>query len=72
MLRNFIISTLLAISFNVYGEYHFKIIGSVFPELNGKVIHLKIEDSYSSDRFVKEDSVKIQNGFFSFEGTASS
>lgn len=69
MIKNILLVTFLIFSANAFADYRFRLHGTAYPELNNKVLHLKIEDIYSSKRFVSEDSVMIKNGKFSFEGT---
>ena len=67
-MRYTVLLVLLALSVNVFADYHFKLKGVVFNELNNQVLHLKIEDYYSKKKYEVEYKVKIQNGIFEFEG----
>jgi thiol-disulfide isomerase/thioredoxin len=69
MLKKILPAALLVLSLNAFAEYHFKLKGIVYKELNDKVLHLKIEDGYSSKKHESEYSVVIKNGAFVFEGT---
>src|SRR6478609_8136511 len=69
MRKNSLLIVLLGLSINVFADYHFKLKGVVFSELNNKLLHLKIEDHYSKKKYEVEYKVLIKNGTFEFEGT---
>jgi hypothetical protein len=48
MLKKILPAALLVLSLNAFADYHFKLKGIVYKELNDKVLHLTIEDNYSS------------------------
>jgi thiol-disulfide isomerase/thioredoxin len=52
----------------IFSQYQFTLIGTAPSFLNGKKIYLVIWDTYSNNKFKREDSAVIKNLHFEFRG----